>query len=455
MNTEAQLPCLQCGEPVAASGRYCSLCGAELYARCPRCEQAREAGDQSCRTCGFDFKIKKLRLRDPIAPAPAAAPSDGEPILTIHQMLPGADRRRQRAADVAAGRFLRGAVSLVLVLAAGALVADWGWTRVTGRNLIAVLLGAGSSGTEVSPGDQEPDWEALCAKRREEYRGQFSPPLSNTQIAVITTAGVRKQGTMVALEPEAVRLQVGEQQLEFARQVLIPETRYRLFAEDYAGQKVDHELAASKAAWSSAMAARAEARKAAPLWDPRSSLVANGLEWGRRLVSGDPAPELPAWPVLPLQSPLSAPAESTGSVPPQVPARPSVEPAAVRDEADREPTAIDLSCPACQGRGVLMFQRRDGESRGKLAAPPQNVPCPVCQGRGGRHIAPPDYPWPAGAERCRTCGGMGHVLKQETRRGSMGASADRPLAALCPECTGRGYLVNPVGAARRTPPRYE
>lgn len=51
--------CAVCGSWQSTTSRFCTDCGAELFAKCPICGASRERGEQYCSSCGTALKERE------------------------------------------------------------------------------------------------------------------------------------------------------------------------------------------------------------------------------------------------------------------------------------------------------------------------------------------------------------------------------------------------------------
>ncbi len=406
------LPCPQCRSLAPVTEKKCPACGAEMHAVCPVCGTPRGAEDAFCRSCGFNFSLRKLRLKDQAddESGPQAAAGRALPRIGFHKPA----KRYAYRMDPRRARFRAFLVLIFLLLIAAAVFTVFNviWGNLSVQDLLKWYHSAAAAVTDrVQVADQNaaPDWKVRSQYWMAYYRDVFVLPPTNAAVEVILTTGAREQGALVRVASGCVVLQQAGKNSEYPRLTLDEATRRIFFRDEFATFNARNRVRAEKAEWEQKNKAPAAGEK--------------------------PAAE-------------SSPAPATGAV------------AAAA-------AFLDVKCPACAGMGYLVAAAGAGPMPGEgskwtpggvalqeggagksAAAPAGKQTCPVCGGKGLRRFErAPDYPWPAGAARCGTCRGMGKALVKSAQ----GINQGLP----CAVCEGRGFVVNQYDAAQNVPPKYE
>lgn len=97
----------------------------------------------------------------------------------------------------------------------------------------------------------EPNWNERMNFWKEHYRGSFSEPSTGQNVELVLTTGVAYRGSLRELTDHSITIQVDQGTLTFEKPNIRPESRLKLFYEDYltynAGIKVRAERDAYRA----------------------------------------------------------------------------------------------------------------------------------------------------------------------------------------------------------------
>jgi hypothetical protein len=126
------------------------------------------------------------------------------------------------------------------------------------------------SGAEPALGG-EPDWKKLFAGYKAEFEQEFQPRRAGEVLQLKLGNGPRTvSGKLVAVEADQVLLEVSAGEMGYARSLLAPETRARLYGEDYAHLKATAKVRAEPAEYLREQERLAEAaREKAPASRPQ------------------------------------------------------------------------------------------------------------------------------------------------------------------------------------------
>lgn len=91
----------------------------------------------------------------------------------------------------------------------------------------------------------EPNWNERMIFWKDHFRGSFSQPSIGQEVDLVLTTGVAYRGSLRELSDQSITIQVNQGTLSFERSNIRPESRQKLFYEDYlaynAGVKVRAE----------------------------------------------------------------------------------------------------------------------------------------------------------------------------------------------------------------------
>lgn len=97
----------------------------------------------------------------------------------------------------------------------------------------------------------EPNWNERINYWKDHFRGSFSKPSIGQEVDIVLTTGIAYRGSLRELTDQSITIQVDQGTLTFDKSNIRPESRLKLFYEDYltynAGSKVKAERDAHRA----------------------------------------------------------------------------------------------------------------------------------------------------------------------------------------------------------------